>query len=71
MTEQNNLGTSINLLKPFTTSKLTVGISASANRQRENTRTFALTNSFSGLIRLPTDYCDGRVVGLKRNFIVA
>ncbi|MCA6123729.1 hypothetical protein J6500_17755 [Bradyrhizobium sp. WSM 1704] len=59
MTENNDIGTDINLLKPFTGSSLTMGISADFNRQRVNTRTFTITDTFGGLIRnIGVDYCD-------------
>ncbi len=70
MTETNNLGAQIDLLKPFTTSKFTMGIGASADRQRENTRTFAVTDTFSGLVRLPDSYCNGRSVQQDYNYVV-
>ncbi len=64
MTENNDLGTEINLLKPFTESALTVGISAGFNRQRANTRSFTVTDTFGGLIRdVGNDYCN-------KNFMV-
>jgi len=59
MTEDNDLGTNINLLKPFTTSKVTLGITAGFNRERTNTRTFTITDTFGGLIRnVPDAYCE-------------
>ena len=59
MTENNDLGTEINLLKPFTDSKVTLGISAGFNRQRMNTRAFTVTDTFGHLIRdVKDDYCE-------------
>jgi hypothetical protein len=58
MTETNDLGTEINLLKPFIDSKLTVGISAGFNRQRVNTRSFTVTDTFAQLVRdVSPEYC--------------
>jgi hypothetical protein len=58
MTEINDLGTEINFLKPFTESRLTVGVNAGFNRQRVNTRTFTVTDTFGGLIRnVGINYC--------------
>ena len=63
MTETNDLGTEINLLKPFTDSKLTVGITAGFNRQRANTRAFTVTDTFGRLVRdVPDDYCVKHIV---------
>jgi hypothetical protein len=62
-TEQNNLNTDINLLKPFTTSNLTFGIKARADRSRKNDRIFTITDNFSGLLRLPDHYCSGASIG--------
>lgn len=70
MTEVNNLNAEINLLKPFTSSKLTLGIKGGADRQRKNTRLFTVTDSFSGLIRLPDTYCSGHDLGRPYNHVV-
>jgi hypothetical protein len=70
MTEENNFGTEINLLKPFTNSNLTFGIKASANRSRKNERIFTLTDSFSGLLTLPDHYCSGASIGRSYNHLV-
>jgi hypothetical protein len=59
MTEDNNLNTEINLLKPFTTSNLTFGIKGKADRSRKNERIFTLTDTFSGLLKVPEPYCNG------------
>ena len=72
MTEENDLGTSINLIGPWA-SKFTLGITADANRHRSNERTFTLTDTFSGLLtKLNTPvrgrrYCDGQIV--QANYI--
>jgi len=70
MTEVNNVNTDINLLKPFTASSFTLGIKGNADRQRKNERIFTLTDTFSSLLRLPPDYCDGRFVGASYNYVV-
>lgn len=57
--EVNNLDTQIDLLKPFTSSKLTVGIKGGFDRSRGNERQFTVTDSFGGLVRLPDTYCKG------------
>jgi len=70
MAETNNVGAEINLLKPFTTSRFTMGIGANADRVRQNTRTFAVTDTFKSLIQLPPHYCDSRLTGGNRNYVV-
>jgi hypothetical protein len=68
MTETNNLGAEINLLKPFTSSKATLGIMGSANRQRGNERTFTVTDKFGNLIKnVPDEYCVNHIV--EANYI--
>jgi hypothetical protein len=69
MTENNDLSTSINLLKALTTPKFTLGIEAGAKRSRENERTFTIADTFGGLVtqlnrlnRYGERYCDGKVV---------
>ena len=59
MNEVNNLGTEINLLKPFTTSKATMGIKGGFDRSRKNERLFTITDTFNGLVQLPDSYCQG------------
>lgn len=69
MTENNDLGAEINLLKPFTDSKLTVGLSTGFNRQRVNTRAFTVTDTFGGLIRdIGDDYCNKKFL-VTENYI--
>ncbi|BAC49318.1 blr4053 [Bradyrhizobium diazoefficiens USDA 110] len=64
MTEDNNLSTDVNFLKPLTNSQYTLGLHGSANRARVNQRTFTATDTFSGLLtKVPEAYCVGKVVG--------
>jgi hypothetical protein len=68
MTENNDLTTSVNFLRlppPFP--RIDSGLSAGATRQRDNLRTFTNTDTFSGLIKLPADFCDGRLV--EKNYL--
>ncbi len=69
MTETNNLGTEVNLLKPFASSKFTLGIKGAADRHRKNNRTFTITDTFGGLVRLPDTYCDGGSIREDYNYI--
>jgi hypothetical protein len=61
MTETNNLGTEINFLKTFDTSTRTLGLKAGMDRQRENTRTFTITDDFKTLLALRNSYCDDHI----------
>jgi hypothetical protein len=72
MTENNDLSTEINLLKPFTEPRFTPGIKAGALRERKNLRTFTITDTFSYLLtklNVPVrgkHYCDGQIVGIDK-----
>ena len=67
MSEENDLGTTINLLGPWTP-KFTLGLNADANRGRSNERSFTVTDTFSQLLmklNMPVRgqrYCDGQIV---------
>lgn len=68
MTENNDLSAEINLLKPVTNPKFTLGIGAGAARSRANQRTFTITDTFGALIaqlnrlnRYGERYCDGKI----------
>ena len=69
MSELNNFDPQIDLLKPFTHSKFTMGIKGTFDRKRENERLFTVTDSFSGLIKMPDDYCVDPKGG--RNYVVS
>jgi hypothetical protein len=69
MSEINNLDPQIDLLQTFSRSKFTMGIKGGFDRKRENERLFTVSDSFSGLIRLPEDYCFDPDTG--RNFVVS
>lgn len=78
MTEDNNLGTDISLLKPLTNPKFSLGFSASANRKRSNQRSFTIADDFTYLVRqLNTPnwankrYCDKYLVGENYIYPVA
>jgi hypothetical protein len=73
MSEVNNVDPQIDLLKIFPNAKLTIGIKGGFDRKRENERLFTISDSFSGLIRLPSDYCfdptNGRDYVVSANYI--
>jgi hypothetical protein len=68
MSEMNNLDPQIDLLQTWSQSKFTIGIKGGFDRKRENERLFTVSDSFSGLIRLPDDYCMDMLAG--RNYVV-
>jgi len=63
MTEDNNLTTEVDFIRPIVNPKLTLALTGGANRKRTNDRTFTATDTFGGLLKLPRRYCDGFVVG--------
>jgi len=59
MTETNNLDSQVNFSQILTGSTRTLGVGAGLDRQRENTRTFTITDDFEGLLNIkPKTYCD-------------
>ena len=71
MSETNNLGTSADLLGPWSP-KFTALVGGDANRSRSNQRTFTVTDTFGGLLKINTlvdgvRYCDKHIV--QANYI--
>jgi hypothetical protein len=68
MEEVNNLSSTFNFLGPWKP-VFTLGITGSADRSRQNLRTFTITDKFSFLLgglntpKIGQRYCDGRIVG--------
>jgi hypothetical protein len=63
MTETDNFDPTVDFLKLFKKNQLMWNVTANADRMRENTRTFTVTDTFSGLLRnTPPNYCDGFIV---------
>lgn len=66
MSEQNDLGTIVNLLGPWAR-KFTLAVSGDFNRNRTNERSFTVTDTFSELlirVNVPVRgrrYCDGQI----------
>lgn len=72
MSETNDLGGGVNLLRPFSDARGTIGLSANANRRRQNTRAFTVTDTFSGLLRqVSPKYCDDHVVDANHLYPIA
>jgi hypothetical protein len=68
MSETNNFDPQIDLLNPFRRGKFTMGIKGNFDRKRQNERLFTVSDSFSGLIHLPDDYCVDPIA--NRNCVV-
>jgi hypothetical protein len=62
MTEINNASAELDFLKTLTKGTLGFGLNGHFDRQRQNTRTFTITDNFGDLVRKPMD-CTGRLVG--------
>jgi len=68
MTEDNDLTTDVNFIRPLTRPKFTLGINAGLTRKRSNQRSFTVTDTFSYLVaKLNTPvrgryYCEPRLV---------
>jgi hypothetical protein len=73
MTEINNVDPEINLLRTFPMSVLNLGIKGNFDRQRQNIRTFTITDNFGTLVHdLPATYCPDRfLVGPNMIYPVA
>ena len=74
MTENNDLTAEVNLLKPLTTPRFTLGINAGALRRRTNERMFTIADTFGYLVaqlnrknRYGERYCDGKIV--RENYV--
>lgn len=68
MTETNNIDPTVDLLTLSGKNLFTSPVNGQADRIRENTRTFTVTDTFSYLLRdIPdqpgNNYCDGHIVG--------
>src|SRR5262249_53234299 len=75
MTEDNNLGAATSLVGPWNPATFTLGLMGNFNRQRQNVRTFTVTDRIGFLLReLNTrkpsgeQYCDGHIA-LGPNYI--
>jgi hypothetical protein len=71
MTETNDLGTDASFLQVLGSSTRTLGLGAGFDRQRENTRTFTITDDFKSLLALQNSYCDGRLASANHVYPMA
>lgn len=68
MIENNNFSAGLGLADPFfrgpTNGAVSMAMGGSLNRQRGNTRTFTVTDSFGKLItKIPDDFCEKQIIG--------
>jgi hypothetical protein len=64
MAETNNSATEVNILRQLLEHTMSLGIKAGYDRQRQNERTFTITDNFADLVtKLDPRYCRGKVVG--------
>jgi hypothetical protein len=63
MTEMNNVDPTLKGTKPMTSGTRIFGLSASADRTRHAIRDFSITDSFGGLLNIPSKECEGKLVG--------
>jgi hypothetical protein len=63
MKEINNVDSMINLLRMFSKSTQMLGLNGNFDRQRQNSRSFTITDNFADLVKkVPANYCTGYVV---------
>jgi hypothetical protein len=63
MTEDNNLSTELDFIRPIVNPKFALTLNGGASRKRTNDRTFTTSDTFGGLLKLPEEYCRRFVVG--------
>lgn len=72
MTEVNAVAGEFNLLKPNFLSNNKLGLKAGIDLQRQNTRTFTITDTFGSLLaHVPNDYCEGRIASPNYMYPIA
>lgn len=72
MAETNNIGSEINFLRPLTRSSTTVGLKGNFDRQRQNERSFTVTDNFGDLTaKLRADYCTKQIVEANMIYPIA
>jgi hypothetical protein len=63
MKEINDVDPAINLLRMFSKSTQMLGLKGNFDRQRQNTRSFTITDNFADFVKkVPANYCDGQIV---------
>jgi len=62
MTEVDNFDAQVDIIQPLGRQTGTIALGGGFDRQRENTRTFTITDDFKGLLNLSPKYCNGYIV---------
>lgn len=62
MTEVDNFGAQVDFIQPLGRQTTTLALGGGLDRQRQNTRTFTITDDFHSLLNLSPKYCDGYIV---------
>jgi hypothetical protein len=63
MTEDNNLSSEVDVIRPIVNPKFTMAVTGGASRKRSNDRVFTTSDTFNGLLKLPDEYCKDHIVG--------
>ena len=72
MKEVNNVDPMINLLRMFSKSTQMLGLNGNFDRQRQNSRSFTITDNFADLVKkLRADYCNGQIVEANTVYPIA
>jgi hypothetical protein len=72
MVEVNNVDPEINFLRVLPSSKELLGVKGNFDRQRQNTRSFTITDNFGGLVKnLDARYCTGYIVEANMIYPIA
>ena len=59
----NDVDPTINLLRMFSNSTQMLGLKGNFDRQRQNSRTFTITDNFADFVKtVPENYCNGQIV---------
>jgi hypothetical protein len=72
MKEVNDVDPAINLLRMFHKSTEMLGLKGNFDRQRQNTRTFTITDNFADFVKkVPANYCNGQIVEANTVYPIA
>jgi hypothetical protein len=72
MTEVNNVDPEIDLLRMFSKSTEMLGLKGNFDRQRQNTRSFTITDNFADFVKkVRADYCNGQIVEANTVYPIA
>ena len=72
MLETNNVDPQVNILRALARSTDMLGLTGSFDRQRQNVRSFSITDNFGDLVRnLNPQYCNGQIVEANMRYPIA